>query len=90
LLIYQVGNKTTYTSVHCLCNHLTFFGSVVVKPNPIGKPTLKKFIQGYATFVAVSVIFIVYFIALVWARRKDKADLIKVTFRIPVLFSQRA
>ena len=78
LYLFQVGNETLPNMTHCLCNHLTFFSSVVVKPNPIGPLTLKDLEEGYALFVAVGVVFLLYFVGLVWARRKDRVDLIKV------------
>jgi len=64
--------------VQCLCDHLTFFGSINIKPNPIGPPSFEKLKKGYTCLIAVCVIFALYFMALIWARRKDRADAIKV------------
>ncbi|XP_048575324.1 polycystic kidney disease protein 1-like 2 [Nematostella vectensis] len=74
----KVSNKTSIKETHCLCNHLTFFGSFVVAPNPIGPLTAEDFKKGYALFIFVSGIFCVYFLGLIWARKKDRADLVKV------------
>lgn len=79
LFSHQVGEKTSIQTTQCLCNHATFFGSLNVKPNPIGPPTFTKFKEGYAMLVFVGVIFSLYFVGLIWARRKDRADVIKVS-----------
>ena len=49
-----------------------------MKPNPIDPPTFAKLKEGYAMLIFVCVIFLLYFIALLWARRADRADIIKV------------
>ncbi|KAL9957104.1 hypothetical protein ACROYT_G038703 [Oculina patagonica] len=74
----KVGEKTSIQATQCQCNHATFYGSLNVKPNPIGPPTLAKLQEGYAMLVFVAVIFSVYCLGLIWARRKDRADVIKV------------
>ena len=66
------------TVCHCRCNHFTLFGSVVVKPNPIGPLTIKDFVNGFALFVAVCLVFMIYILVVIWARRKDRADTVKV------------
>ena len=73
---------TTSEYTQCLCNHATFFGSLNVRPNPIDPPTFAALKKGYAMLIFVSVIFLLYFIALIWARRKDRADVIKVTIKV--------
>lgn len=78
----QVGRNTTSEYTQCLCNHATFFGSLNVRPNPIDPPTIAALKEGYAMLLFVSVIFLLYFIGLIWARRKDKADVIKVTIKV--------
>jgi len=53
-----------------------------VKPNPIGPPSFTKFKKGYAMLVFVGVIFSLYFLGLIWARRKDRADIVKVNVTV--------
>ena len=53
-----------------------------MRPNPIDPPTFAALKKGYAMLIFVSVIFLLYFIALIWARRKDRADVIKVTIKV--------
>jgi len=64
---------------------LTTFGSdFYVPPNTINFKTVfskfKTLHENAAVFSTVIVIFILYLFAAIWARRKDKKDLIKVTF----------
>lgn len=75
----QVGEETSIAATNCLCNHATFFGSLNVKPNPIGPLSYAKLKDGYAMLVFVSIIFALYFLALIWARRKDRADVVRVS-----------
>lgn len=79
IALFQVGDDTTSEFTQCLCNHATFFGSLNVKPNPISLPTLTALKKGYAMLIFVSVIFMFYFLGLIWVRRKDRADIVKVT-----------
>lgn len=76
---------TTLKSTECLCTHLTTFGSdFYVPPNTIDFKTVflkfKKLHENAAVFSTVMVIFGLYIIAAIWARRKDKHDLIKVNY----------
>ncbi|KAB0352703.1 hypothetical protein FD754_017560 [Muntiacus muntjak] len=79
----QVGPRTTLSQTHCLCNHLTFFGSTfLVMPNAVDvRQTAKLF----ATFednpvvvTTVSCLCVAYLLVLIWARRKDAQDQAKV------------
>lgn len=77
---------TTLKSTECLCTHLTTFGSdFYVPPNTIDFKTVfkkfKKLHENAAVFSTVMVIFGLYLISAVWARRKDKQDLVKVSGR---------
>ncbi|CAF3623851.1 unnamed protein product [Rotaria sp. Silwood1] len=79
----EVGPLTTLKSTECLCTHLTTFGSdFFVPPNKIDFTTVftkfKKLHENAAVFSTVIVIFSLYILAGIWARRKDKLDLIKV------------
>ena len=62
---------------------MTSFGGFFVPPNPIAKPTLESFKHGWFLLAAVCVVFSLYFIVLIWARRADRADLIKVILYNP-------
>uniref|UniRef100_A0A3B4C8N2 Polycystic kidney disease 1 like 2a n=1 Tax=Pygocentrus nattereri TaxID=42514 RepID=A0A3B4C8N2_PYGNA len=80
----RVGPRTTSLFTQCLCTHLTFFGSsFFVMPN---KVDLSRTAELFATFFQnpvvgcfVCAIFLVYILALIWARRKDLQDKVKVT-----------
>ncbi|XP_043563449.1 polycystic kidney disease protein 1-like 2 [Chiloscyllium plagiosum] len=85
----QVGPQTTPGQSHCLCNHLTFFGSTFfVMPNTLDLTQIPElFAQTSQNPVVVSLvatIFGVYIIVLVWARVKDRSDLRKA--KVTVLF----
>jgi len=72
-------------STECLCTHLTTFGSdFYVPPNTIDFKTVftkfKTLHENAAVFSTVIVIFGLYVIAAVWARRKDRRDLVKVSY----------
>lgn len=74
--------------LHCLCTHLTAFGgSIFVAPNPIDfDKVFTEFTRfgetgNYVVLSTVCLIFGIYFIGLVFARRADKKDLTKVTFK---------
>ncbi|KAL6468973.1 hypothetical protein MHYP_G00224970 [Metynnis hypsauchen] len=79
----RVGPRTTSLFTQCLCTHLTFFGSsFFVMPN---KVDLSRTAELFATFFQnpvvgcfVCAIFLVYILALIWARRKDLQDKVKV------------
>jgi hypothetical protein len=80
-----VGPLTTLKSTECLCTHLTTFGSdFYVPPNTIDFKTVftkfKKLHENAAVFITVIVIFGIYILAAIWARRKDRYDLIKVIY----------
>ena len=82
----QVGNLTSITQTHCRCTHLTAFGSMMdVAPNPIDFSAVmdgfsSMFETGNVTvFFFILVIFLIYLLVLVWARRADKKDLQQVT-----------
>ena len=75
-------SNSNYT--RCLCDHLTSFGAgLFVPPNTISFDTVfddlgGKLLDNNAVFITICVIFLLYFLVLVWARRKDKQDRIKV------------
>ncbi|XP_060741700.1 polycystin-1-like protein 2 [Tachysurus vachellii] len=84
----RVGPQTTSQVTQCLCTHLTSFGSsFFVMPNTVD---VSQTAQLFSTFANnpvvvcfVGAIFLTYFITVIWARRKDLQDKIKV--RITVL-----
>nr|Q7TN88.1 RecName: Full=Polycystin-1-like protein 2; Short=Polycystin-1L2; AltName: Full=PC1-like 2 protein; AltName: Full=Polycystic kidney disease protein 1-like 2; Flags: Precursor [Mus musculus]AAO32797.1 polycystic kidney disease 1-like 2 [Mus musculus] len=79
----QVGPRTTPSQTHCLCNHLTFFGSsFLVMPNAID---VRQTAELFATFednpvvvTTVGCLCMLYVLVLIWARRKDIQDQAKV------------
>ena len=74
------------SSVHkieCLCNHLTSFaGGFIVMPNKLNfKEDLAmflKFWQNPVGIIAVCFVLCIYIILVVFARRKDTNDAVKV------------
>ncbi|XP_027877842.1 polycystic kidney disease protein 1-like 2 [Xiphophorus couchianus] len=79
----KVGVKTTHLVTQCLCNHLTFFGSsFFVTPNLVDPSRTAEL---FATFAEnpvvvcfVGALFVTYLLVVVWARRKDIKDTVKV------------
>ncbi|XP_008278370.1 polycystic kidney disease protein 1-like 2 [Stegastes partitus] len=79
----RVGANTTHLATQCLCNHLTFFGSsFFVTPNLVDPSRTAEL---FATFAEnpvvvcfVGALFVTYLLAVVWARRKDIQDTVKV------------
>uniref|UniRef100_A0A6Q2YTG2 Polycystic kidney disease 1 like 2a n=1 Tax=Esox lucius TaxID=8010 RepID=A0A6Q2YTG2_ESOLU len=79
----KVGPITSSLVTQCLCNHLTFFGSsFFVMPNLVD---VSRSAQLFSTFAKnpvvvcfVGAIFIAYLLVVMWARRKDIHDTIKV------------
>ncbi|XP_006888947.1 PREDICTED: polycystic kidney disease protein 1-like 2 [Elephantulus edwardii] len=79
----QVGPQTTPSQTHCLCNHLTFFGSTfLVMPNAVD---VHQTAQLFATFennpvvvTTVGCLCVVYVLVVIWARKKDAQDQAKV------------
>ncbi|XP_007572505.1 polycystic kidney disease protein 1-like 2 [Poecilia formosa] len=79
----RVGVKTTHLVTQCLCNHLTFFGSsFFVTPNLVDPSRTAEL---FATFAEnpvvvcfVGALFVTYLLVVVWARRKDIKDTVKV------------
>ncbi|XP_008584536.1 PREDICTED: polycystic kidney disease protein 1-like 2 isoform X1 [Galeopterus variegatus] len=79
----QVGPRTTPSQAHCLCSHLTFFGSTfLVMPNAID---IRQTAELFATFednpvivTTVGCLCVAYMLVVIWARRKDAQDQAKV------------
>ncbi|XP_041858595.1 polycystic kidney disease protein 1-like 2 [Melanotaenia boesemani] len=79
----KVGINTTKLVTQCLCNHLTFFGgSFFVTPNLVDPSRTAEL---FATFAEnpvvvcfVGALFVSYLLVVVWARRKDIQDKVKV------------
>ena len=81
----QVAETTTLDMIHCLCNHLTAFGGqLFVAPNPLNfDKVLIEFDHlsntgNIAVIVAVSFVFGLYLLLLLWARKADMLDALKV------------
>ncbi|XP_077057765.1 polycystin-1-like protein 2 [Siphateles boraxobius] len=79
----RVGPRTTRLVTQCLCTHLTFFGSsFFVMPNVVD---VSRTAELFATFVNnpvvvcfVGAIILAYLVVVMWARRKDIQDAVKV------------
>ncbi|XP_067023241.1 polycystin-1-like protein 2 [Acropora muricata] len=77
----RVLSATLNGFINCACNHLTSFGgSLIVKPNPIDfdrvvvEVMLLHDTGNIAVIVTVSMIFLLYLIVFVVARKADKRD----------------
>ncbi|KAF7486792.1 hypothetical protein GHT09_000747 [Marmota monax] len=83
----RVGPRTTPSQTHCLCNHLTFFGSTfLVMPNAVD---VHQTAELFATFednpvvvTTVGCLCVVYVLVVIWARRKDAQDQAKVKITV--------
>ncbi|XP_068452137.1 polycystin-1-like protein 2 [Clinocottus analis] len=83
----RVGPLTTTLVTHCLCNHLTFFGSsFFVMPNLVD---VSRTAELFSTFTNnpvvvcfVGSIFAAYLLVVIWARRKDIQDSTKVKITV--------
>ncbi|XP_078670967.1 uncharacterized protein LOC144911067 isoform X2 [Branchiostoma floridae x Branchiostoma belcheri] len=81
----EVGPLTSTTLTHCLCDHLTAFGSdfqFFVAPNSLN---ILSALQGFANIgenpsvvITIGVLFGLYLLIVIWARWEDKKDLSKV------------
>eukprot|EP00057_Strongylocentrotus_purpuratus_P024893 XP_011679367.1 PREDICTED: receptor for egg jelly 6 isoform X1 [Strongylocentrotus purpuratus] len=74
------GIKTTSRDTHCLCNHLTSFAaSFFVPPNKIDFSTVfdKNILDNFAAMGTIIGFTSAYLLLLIYARRKDKQDIIK-------------
>lgn len=82
----QVGWKAVEGKLHCLCTHLSAFGgNIFVAPNPIDfEKVWTEFERigdtgNFLVLSTVCVIFGIYIVGLVFARRADIRDLQKVS-----------
>ena len=76
---------TTRESIHCSCNHLSAFGGqLLVAPTPIDFDKVFTELTGVpdsgyiAVIMASSCVFGLYLVLLMWARKNDQRDLMKV------------
>lgn len=81
----QVTEKTNQDSIHCSCNHLSAFGGqLLVAPTPIDFDKVFTELAGVpdsgyiAVMIAISCVFGLYLVLLMWARKNDKQDFRKV------------
>ena len=91
-ITFQIGPLTTIRETQCQCNHLTSFGSdFVVPPNSIDFNnvfTPERFLESMPVFCTVIAIILLYIGSLIWARREDKKDLIKVRKNLHFSYDQ--
>ncbi|XP_019644234.1 PREDICTED: polycystic kidney disease protein 1-like 2 [Branchiostoma belcheri] len=73
------GPLSNTTHMHCRCDHLTKFTGLVA-PNPINFAEVftKDILQNPIGLILVLVIFLLYLLAVLWARKADRRDLTKV------------
>ncbi|XP_061175461.1 uncharacterized protein LOC133184410 [Saccostrea echinata] len=75
----EVGPLTNRKHIHCVCTHMTTFaGGWVVVPNTIDWNFVfsnMDFFKNPTLYITEIVIFVVYTIAVIWARYKDKKDI---------------
>ncbi|CAG5865975.1 unnamed protein product [Menidia menidia] len=79
----RVGVKSTHLVTQCLCNHLTFFGSsFFVTPNLVDPSRTAELFANFAenpvVVCFVGALFVAFLLVVVWARRKDIQDKVKV------------
>lgn len=81
----QVAETTSVDTIHCLCDHLSAFGGqLFVAPNSIDfdkvftELTRLSETGNVAVIVAISCVFGLYLLLLVWARKADHQDALKV------------
>lgn len=77
-------DKSTFDVIVCKCQHLSSFAaSFVVKPNTIDiVKSLNMFLKPWQNpvgLVLVCVLWLLFVLALLWARRKDKFDAVMVS-----------
>jgi len=94
VFLTQASSKTVNGSLVCLCNHLSSFGGdFFVAPNPIDFDQVwlaMKNIGQTKNFVVLSTlctIFAIYLIAVVFARKEDKNDELKVAITTKIKIS---
>ncbi|KAM9607613.1 LOW QUALITY PROTEIN: polycystin-1-like protein 3 [Trichechus inunguis] len=85
----QVGRQSTVLRTQCLCNHLTCFTSdFFIVPRTVNiEDTIKLFLHVTNNPVGVSLLASIlgfYMIIVVWAWRKDQADMQKVKVTVLV------
>ena len=82
-IIFQVDAATNREQIVCYCNHLTSFGSdLLVAPNPIDFDSVfsnfGSLAENVAVLALISIILGLYVIGVIWARRADRKDDLKV------------
>ena len=81
-----MAKTTTMDTIHCHCDHLTAFGGeMFVAPNPIDFAKVITEIQripetgNVTVIITVSCVFGLYLILILWVRRADQKDSLKVS-----------
>ncbi|XP_030841939.1 polycystic kidney disease protein 1-like 2 [Strongylocentrotus purpuratus] len=80
--VFVVANNTTYEAQYCSCTHLTSFASTwIVPPTPLDFNYIfanAGFAQNLTIYITTIVIYVVFIFILLWARRRDRKDLLKL------------
>ncbi|XP_072168355.1 uncharacterized protein [Diadema setosum] len=78
----EVEASTDYSEQQCKCTHLTSFSSTwIVPPTPLDFDYIfanAGFRQNLTMYITTIVIYVFFFIIFLWARRKDRKDLLKL------------
>ncbi|XP_035672187.1 polycystic kidney disease protein 1-like 2 [Branchiostoma floridae] len=81
----EIGPLTTETVTHCLCNHLTAFGSDLqffVAPNSLNilaaLEGFKDISSNPGVVITIAVVVGIYLLFVIWARREDRKDATKI------------
>ena len=79
----QVGPNTTKDLTQCFTTHLTDFASTwIVPPTPLDFHYIFSnagFLQNLTIYITTIVIYVLFVFIFIWARRKDRKDLILVS-----------
>ncbi|XP_066926845.1 uncharacterized protein [Clytia hemisphaerica] len=79
---------TTETRTYCKATHLTSFGGLYIAPNPIPTPSFQSLKEGYTLLVTVLSLLLVYILAIVFVRKRDRnfADKVNISLVCTKLF----
>ena len=83
---FQVGENSTSALTQCLCTHLTTFGSgfkIPINKIDLSDSAFLKLHENPVVFIFMVCCLCLYFLVIIWARKADKRDILKV-WQIPL------